>query len=127
MTDPDYIDTSRLRPGPIRHETLSPELLEEIRIVYKVVRAFLGTTLEQFEIGFMRDMHPEEEVAVWRRIAAAWLAYQEKCLGQPEVDEKKLIGALIAISTGIEDVEALGVPVDVGRRLMDCYDGLSDS
>jgi hypothetical protein len=126
MTDPEPVDPKKLRPGPIRHETLPPELLEEVSIVYKVVGPFLGTTLEQFEIGFMRDMHPESEVAVWSSIAAAWLAYQEKYLGQPEEDEKKLIAALIAISTGVEDVEALGVPVDVGRRLMACYDGLGD-
>ena len=78
----------------------------------------------------MRDMHPENEVAVWCSITAAWLAYHEKYLGdevQPEEDEKKLLAALIAISSGVEDVDALGVPVDVGRRLLGCYDGLSGS
>jgi hypothetical protein len=126
MTDSEHIDPRTLNPGPIRHETLPPELLEQIQAVYEVVGPFLGTTLEQFEIGFMRDMHPESEVAVWRRIAAAWLAYQEKYLGQPEEDEKKLLAALIAISTGIKDVEALGVPVDVGHRLLACYDALGE-
>ena len=29
-------------------------------------------TLEQFEVGFMRDMHPESEVALWCSITAAW-------------------------------------------------------
>jgi hypothetical protein len=126
MTDSEHIDPRTLNPGPIRHETLPPELLEEVSIVYKVVGPFLGTTLEQFEIGFMRDMHPESEVAVWCSVAAAWLAYHKKYLGQPKEDEKKLLAALIAISTGVEDVEALGVPVDVGRRLLACYDGLGD-
>jgi hypothetical protein len=129
MTDPEPIDSRQLRPGPIRHKSLHRDLLEQIRAVYEVLGAFLGTTLEQFEITFMRDSSPEQEVAVWCSIAAAWLTYHEQYLGderQPEGDEKKLLAALIAISTGVEDVEALGVPVDVGRTLLACYNGLSE-
>lgn len=36
----------------------------------------------------------------------------------------KLLGALIAIFTGMVDVENLGVPAEVGRRLLECYEGL---
>lgn len=126
MTDPEQVDPSQLRPGPIRHDALSPELLEQVRAVYEVVGAYLDTTLEQFEIAFMRDMHPESEVAVWCSIAAAWLDYHQKFSDVlPDEDEKKLLAALIAISTGVNDVDKLGVPVDVGRRLLECYDGLS--
>jgi hypothetical protein len=85
-------------------------------------------TLEQFEIGFMRDLHPESEVALWCSITAAWLAYHEKYLHDetlPDQEEKKLLAALIAISSGVEDVSKLGVPVEVGRRLLQCYDNLS--
>ncbi len=125
MTEPEYIDPSQLRPGPIRQESLSPELLEHVKAVFDVVGPYMDTTLEQFEIGFMGDSHPEAEVAVWCSITAAWIAYHEKHLGDevlPDEDEKKLIAALIAISTGVEDVEQLGVPVDIGRRLLACYD-----
>ncbi|NQU26458.1 MAG: hypothetical protein HQ567_34665 [Candidatus Nealsonbacteria bacterium] len=104
-------------------------MLERVRVVYKVVGPYLSTTLEQFEVGFMRDMHPDREVAVWCSITGAWIDYHEKHLdGEtlPDEDEKKLLGALIAISTGVDDVEALGVPVDVGRRLLACYLGLGE-
>ncbi len=125
--EPEWVDPNELRPGPIRNESLPPELLELVRAIYDVVGPYLNTTLEQFEIGFMRDMHPKSEVAVWSSITAAWIAYHEKHLGNevlPHEDEKKLLGALLSISTGVEDVEALGVPVDVGRKLLDCYDEL---
>lgn len=127
MTDPEHVDPSQLRPGPIRHETLPSDLLEQVRAVYDTIGAYLDTTLEQFEVGFMRDMHPESEVAVWCSIAAAWLDYHEKFLGDvlPDGDEKKLLAALIAISTGVNDVDKLGVSVDVGRKLLECYDNLS--
>ena len=77
----------------------------------------------------MRDEEPESEVAVWCGITAAWIAYHEKHLGDevlPDEDEKKLLGALIAISTGVEDAEALGLPADVGGNLMACYDALGE-
>src|SRR5215831_21282425 len=90
-------------------------------------------TLEQFEIDFMRDMHPEREIAIWCRIAKAWLAYLEDFPGNetlPKEEERKLLGALVAISTGVQDVSKLNVPVEVGRRLIQCYDdqqGISDA
>jgi hypothetical protein len=129
MTEPESIDPSEVQPGPIRHESLPPQLLELIKAVYEVIGPYLGTTLEQFEISFMRDSDPQSEVAVWCSIVAAWAAYHEKHLDDellPDEDEKGLLAALIAISTGVEDVEALDVPVDVGRKLLACYDGLEE-
>lgn len=127
MTHPEPIDPKNLRPGPIRNETLPPEMLEQIRAVYDVIGNYVSTSLEQFEIGFMRDANPVDEVAIWCSITAAWLAYHEQYLGDellPDEDEKKLLAALISISTGVEDLAVLGVPPDVGRKLLDCYDNL---
>jgi len=124
MSEPEYVDPSQLRPGPIRNESLPPELLEQIKVIFDVIGPYLDMTLEQFEIGFMRDMHPESEVAVWCSITAAWLDYHEKFLGGetlPDEDEGKILGSLIAISTGVEDLSKLNVPVEVGRRLLQCY------
>lgn len=127
MNEPEHVDLGKLRPGPIRNESLPPEMLDQIKAVFDVIGPYIGMTLEQFEIGFMRDMHPESEVALWCSITAAWLAYHEKFLGDetlPDEDERKMLGALIAISTGVEDVAKLNVPVEVGRKLIQCYDDL---
>lgn len=129
MTDPEHIDPSQVRPGPIRHESLSPELLKQIEGVYGVIGPYLSMTLEQFEIGFMREMDPETEGALWCSITAAWIDYHEKYLDDEEQSkevEKQLIGALVAISSGVEDVEKLGVSAEVGRKLLACYDGLAE-
>jgi hypothetical protein len=128
MSEPERIDARKLRPGPIRHESLPRELLERIGAAFGVIGPYTGMTLEQFEVGFLRDMHPEGEVALWCGITAAWLAYHEKFLnGQALADEREreLLAALIVISTGVRDVSRLGVPAEVGRRLLACYDGLS--
>src|SRR5580765_1551806 len=101
MNDPKKVDPRKLRPGPIRHESLSPELLAQIKAVYDMIGKYLNTTLEQFEIGFMRDTHPASEVAIWCSIMAAWIDYHEKFLNDeslPDEEERKMLGALIAIS-----------------------------
>ena len=126
MSKPEFIDPSKLRPGLIRNEALPPELLDQIKAVFDVIGPYIGMTLEQFEIGFMRAMHPESEVALWFRITKAWLAYHEDFLANerlPKGEKRKLLGALIAISTVMEDVSSkLNVPVEVGRRLFRCYE-----
>ena len=127
MNEPEFIDPSKLRPGPIRNESLPPELLEQIEAVFDVIGPYIDMTLEQFEIGFMRDMHPESEVALWCSITAAWLAYHEKHLNDEALldeEERHILGALIAISTGVDDVTRLKVPKEVGQRLIQCYDDL---
>jgi hypothetical protein len=130
MSEPEYVDLSQLRPGPICHKSLPPALLELISAVFEVIGPYIGMTLEEFEVGFMRDTHPEREVDLWCRIAKAWLAYHEDFLGneaQPIEEERKLLGALIAISTGMEDVSKLNVPLEVGRRLVQCYENPAEN
>jgi len=112
----------------IRHSVLPPELLEQIGAAYETVGPYLATTLEQFEIGFMRDTHPERRVAMWSNVAAAWDSYHEKHLGgliRPEAEEQKIVGALVAISSGITDPLLFGLHPDVGRKLIACYAGKS--
>jgi len=41
-----------------------------------------------------------------------------------DAEEKKIISALIGISTGITDVKKLPVPQEIVVRLLECYDGL---
>jgi hypothetical protein len=125
--EPEPIDPRKLRPGPIRNESLPPELLEQISAIFDVIGPYVSTTLEQFEIGFMRDKNPAREVAVWCSITVAWIAYHEQHLGDEllsDEDEGKLIGGLIAISTGVKEVEVLGVSPDIGRKVLACYDAL---
>lgn len=129
LPDPEPIDPNDLRPGPIRHETLPPELLEQVQSIFEIVGPYMDMTLEQFEIGFMRDAHPESEVAVWCSITAAWIDYHKQHLDEEllsDEEEKKLIAALIVISTGATDTQAFGVSEDVGEKLLACYDALGE-
>lgn len=128
-SDPEHVDPSQIRSGPIRNESLPPDVLECIRAVHDVIGRYVSTSLEQFGIGFMRDASPADEAVVWCSITAAWLDYHEQYLDGEllsDAEEKKLIAALVAISTGVEDVTVLRVPPDVGQKLLQCYDGLAE-
>ena len=39
----------------------------------------------------------------------------------PDEEKRNLLGALIAISTGVKDMSRLNVPAEVGRRLVQCF------
>lgn len=122
-------DLRPLRPGPIRHPSLPPDLLKKIHAIYEVLGPYLDTTSEQFETGFKRDAHPADEVAVWCYITVAWIEYHEQHLGSeylPDEEEKKLVAALIAISTGVRDATALKLPPDVATQLLECYDAVTE-
>ncbi len=125
MSDPEFIDPSQIRPGPIRHDSLDPILLEQIKSIYDVLGQFFNQTLEQFELGFMRDTNPEHEVVIWSAIMVVWIDYHEKYLDDEimsDADEKKLLAALISIASGVDDPSNLGVPVLIGKRLLNCFD-----
>ena len=129
MSDPEFIDPGELQPGPIHHESLPEELRQQIQAVYDVLGRYFNMTAEDFEAGFQRDAEPEAEVHLWMDITAAWIAYHEDYLDDkllPDAEEKKLLSALIAISTGIDDPSKLGVPVEVGDRLLECFGELED-
>jgi len=123
---PQSFVLSRMRAGPICQDSLSGELLGHIDSIYQKIGRHLGMNLEQFEIGFMREESPDVEVAIWSSIATAWSDFHRKYVGDvklPRDEEKSLLAALIAISMGVQNVDKLGVPAEVGRRLLACFDG----
>mgnify|MGYP001544696844 CR=1 FL=1 len=41
-SDPELIDIRQLQPGPIRHESLSPEMLDHAKAVFDVIGPYQG-------------------------------------------------------------------------------------
>lgn len=60
MTDSEP-NPDNIRSGPIRHDSLSDEILEQVRSIFEIVGPYLETTLEQFEVTLMRDAAPEDD------------------------------------------------------------------
>ena len=112
------------QPAPDTPRPLSPELREQIQAIYDVLGPYLNLSLAEFEAGFGQDEDPEEDVELWLEITAVWIDYHETWLEDVVMsapDERKLLSALIAISTGADDPASLGVPKKIGQQLLDCY------
>ena len=70
-----YVDQSvvQIEKGPIRHESLPAELVERIGRIADVFEEVLPGTAGEWVDDFRRDEDPESELAVWERIADAFL------------------------------------------------------
>jgi hypothetical protein len=95
-------ELKKAKRGPIRHKHIDPLGLDMMKWSYEVVGHYLYRTLEQWELGFMRDTHMDREVILWHRIACAFITYHRRMnlplRGQEE--EKQLLGSLIRLTCG---------------------------
>jgi hypothetical protein len=94
-------DLANFQPGPIRRPNLSEFQKGIMAWAFAVVGHYLIPTLEQWELGFMRDSS-DQEVNVWHRLAFAFVDYHRKrglALRSRE-EEKRLAGNFVAVSLG---------------------------
>ena len=118
------VKVSVLKPGPFRHESLPPEIHQTLSVLYESVGRYIDPTLEQWELGFMRDAHPEREVALWSKIAFAWREYHLRYTGGDrldDVEEKQIVGFLVLLSMGVTNVPESKLPETTKQRLHSCY------
>ena len=92
------IPLDKIKPGPLRHKKGLSPLLEQIaRMIYAKVGHFVYPTFEQWEIGFMRDMHPWKEILIWEAIARTHDLYLAK---HPDAEMQQAVGTLVSLSLG---------------------------
>jgi hypothetical protein len=125
------VPASEIRPGPIQHEHL-PDLLQDIsRWTFSVVGRYVVPTLEQWELGFMRDVHVEREVLNWHRLAFAFITYHRRkgLARRSDDEEKQLIGWLLDAAADDRDepaaqrLKSLGEEVALLRECLNAPDG----
>ena len=93
------VPVNEIQPGPLRHKKGLSALLEQIaRMLYSKVGHFVYPSFEQWEIGFMRDMHPWREVLIWEAIARTHDLYLAK---HPDADMQQAVGTIASLSTGM--------------------------
>jgi hypothetical protein len=94
----EQVDLKSLQPGPIQHPNGLPAPLEKwARSLYERVGLHIYDSFEQWELGFMRDLQPQNEMFVWEAIAQAY----ESWIGDhPNCDKADVAGKLAGISMG---------------------------
>ena len=69
------IDPATVQLGPIRHAQLPDDLIARVRAFEPVFAEVYPITHEEWIEGFQRDLHPENEIAIWEHIAAAFTQF----------------------------------------------------
>jgi hypothetical protein len=88
-----------IKQGPIRHKKGLTPLLEGLaRAIYAKVGHLVYPTFEQWELGFMRDLHPWREILIWENIARTYDLYVAE---HPEAaNDEQIVSTIAVISTG---------------------------
>lgn len=90
----EFIDPKLLKPGPLQHPKLTPDLVGRIRLIRASFLEVYPHSLGFWLDGFKRDSHPSREVAVWEHLAAV---YVECCFANQDLssDQRKQLFRLI--------------------------------
>lgn len=100
----EEVPVADLKPGSIRYNALPEPLLEQARWSYEVVGRFLKPALEQWELECLRDLRPDWELAIWCKIANAYIAFLARKGREPETmnaeEGNSVLSALLLISMG---------------------------
>src|SRR4029077_8843119 len=65
------INPANIQRGPLRRESLTKVQEQRVHPIHRYVKPYLEMTLEEFEITFLRDSHPDREINVWSAIVQA--------------------------------------------------------
>lgn len=72
-----WVSSANGQPSDKRRENLPPELMERVRKIKTDLDQVYPKTIEFWEDGFCRDMHPEKEIAIWEHIAFIYNSSKE--------------------------------------------------
>jgi hypothetical protein len=97
------LQPSELHKGPIRHPVLPDSFVDRIKAFKAILSDVDPTPLETAIDNFKRDSHPEDEIAIWERIANTYrLFLSHNAVGDPAI-RKEVFAVLIGASMGSED------------------------
>lgn len=115
--------------GPDHRELPPLTLHERIEAVYGRIGRYIDRTFEQFQASVVQSPSPDDEAVLWAGVAAVCDDYHRKYLAGRPVDfqeERAIVAAVVAISTGEQDLRKLPVSFQTATALLSCYVDLAD-
>jgi len=64
-----WVLAEQLQAGPIRHPPFAEDIRDYIRDIQNAFAEHRNLSFEEWEEGFQRDTHPEQEIAIWSHAA----------------------------------------------------------
>jgi hypothetical protein len=104
-SDAQWVDPASLKPGPIKHQGLSPKQMERIYKLRDTLAEVEHSSIEKWIDNFKRDANPDKELAIWERIADGYARYCSKRL--LSIDAKKDVFQLLLLRSMASEKEVL--------------------
>lgn len=105
-SDPEWLDTNKIRPQPSRHSRLSGEQITRVKQVQSALSEVDPSSIDKWTEDFEKDRDPEKELRLWEAIANAFQAY---CSTHPIGIEGKqdVLQILIARSGSSDETQVI--------------------
>ena len=94
-----------LKPGPIKHQGLSPNQMERIYKLRDTLAEVEHSSIEKWVDNFKRDANPDKELAIWERIADGYARYCSNRL--LSIEAKKDVFQLLLLRSMAPEQEVL--------------------
>lgn len=117
----EHVKLSEIQPGPIGHESLTEDQLGQARAIYECVGPYLRTSFEQFELNFLREANPEQELHSWGCIALAHQRFFRWRPNATDEDADRAFTTFLLMSMGA--ARPHDVPTAVWESLEAIYEG----
>jgi hypothetical protein len=107
------------REGLIVSTDLTDDQTETIRQIHGLLSPYLNTPFERFELNFLRNSHPEQEILSWTRIANAHQEFRTEYPTASNEEAKAAFKGLLLMSTGTS--KPVEVPQAAWDKLQEIY------
>jgi hypothetical protein len=121
--DSASVETKKLtdiRPSPIRHETLPPDLVSRIRLLRASLIGPYTHSMAFWLDGFKRDAHPSREIMHWEHLAAVYLEYTTMTPNLDAEQHKRVFQVVSSLGDSDEEAAekfAASLPADALIKL----------
>jgi hypothetical protein len=100
-----WIEASKLKPGPVRHEVLTDGQMDRVKALQTTFAEVDPTPLESWVNDFKRDIDPERELRTYEGMAKAYRAY---CQGRSlSAGAKMDVYRVVLLRSGAPDEDVL--------------------
>jgi hypothetical protein len=72
-----WVDAASIGRAPLRHPPFGPEVRQRLAVLRQTLEEVCPRTLEEWEDGFRRDTHPEQEIALLSMMAGCYRHFTE--------------------------------------------------
>lgn len=106
-TNYQKIETEKITPGHVVHESLSQLQLQRIKKIHTTFIEVYPISIKETITNFKRDQNPDKEIEVWLAMADAFEKFSSKNRGDQLLGKRKEAFKLILMRSMMSEKEAV--------------------